>query len=339
MARNYIDWSNKRGNSSNVLGERPHVTNSVNGTKRYYSSVDAEIYFGDLFIDEVTSIEWAVQQQAMPIYGYNSYCFDDMAVGTRLVQGQFAVNFTKAGFLHELQKNTSLPRIARKIYGQDNKVESYFTDDFRKRLNMPVWDGGFDIVVGFGDHSKSTSSLANTMYKTYLVLDCCQITGSMVQLDYNGIPVQEIYTFMARDIKYNTATESEKDPTHGQVDNEVTRPVLETSKVFHVEAKKTTIKIKSLNKTVLQSANISITTPLEDQSLKVAIGMGTNSEGELVAVLDANKTLALTKEIEKNNLTKLKVRATIVYYDKTATSSNNGTLKSIENVDFEIKRS
>ena len=347
MARNYNNWSNKRGASDNALNERPHVTTTVNGDKRYYSSIDAEIYFGDLFIDEVTSIEWAIQQQAMPIYGYNSYCFDDMALGTRLVQGQFAVNFIKAGFLHELQKNTSLPRIARKLYGADKKVESYFSDEFRKRLNMPVWDGGFDIVVGFGDHDKSSSSLANTMYKTFLVLDCCQITGSMVQLDCNGIPVQEIYTFMARDIKYNTATPDEKDPTHGKEENVVLKPQLDVHGTFDMAsayAAKTTpptattpIRIKSLNKTTLQSASLSIVTPFEDKSLNVLIGMAAGADGQLIAVMEKDKTKALRAEIDKKNLTVIKVRVDIKYYEKTATSSNNGVLKSTVYLDFEIK--
>lgn len=339
MARDYMNWNSSnpnRDSSVKSLGERPHVTNTVNGSKRYYSSVDAEIYFGDMFIDEVTEIQWAIQQQAMPIYGYNSYCFDDMALGSRLVQGQFAVNFTQAGFLTTIQKNKDLPRISRKLYGVDNKTESYFTDEFRQRLNMPVWDGGFDIVVGFGDHDKSNASLSNTMYSTYLVLDCCQITGSMVQLDYNGIPVQEIYTFMARDIKYNKATDTEKAPvtTPG---NTVDRPELDLIGVFDLTTDLCKVKILNKDKGKLQSARVNILTPLSNQSLKTVMELTSNEDGHLIANLNKDKTKALSSEITTKFLEVIKCQCVISYYNGTSTSSNNGIATHTQNIDFEIK--
>ena len=333
MARDIFEWNNQRGASTNKLEERPHVVNTVNGTKRYYSSVDAEIYFGDMFIDEVTSIEWAVQQQAMPIYGYNSYCFDDMAVGSRLVQGQFSVNFLKAGFLMQLQKNTELPRISRKLYGTDKAVDSYFTDDFRKRLNMPVWDGGFDIVVGFGDHDKTTKSLENTMYKTYLVLDCCQITGSMVQLDYNGIPVQEVYTFMARDIKYNTATDAEKNPTNEKEGAVVERPKLEVKGVLDISKDEAVFRLASKNSTVFQAAELCILSTVSDKSLMSKIILTNNKDGDLSVTLNKDKTKSLKSEIDKNSYKTIKVQASI----STFLPSTRKIKKDTGIYEFEIK--
>lgn len=325
MARNYITWNNTRGQSSYKLEERPHVTNNVNGTKRYYSSVDAEIYFGNIFIDEVTSITWTIQQQAMPIYGYNSYCFDDVAVGSRLVQGQFAVNFTKAGYLKELQEDSQFTRIARKLYGQDKAAESYFTQDYRKRLNTPVWDNGFDIVIGFGDQGKTTNSLENTMYKTYAILDCCQITGSMVQLDYNGEPVQEVYTFIARDIKYKKSTEAELNPSTDNgtdKENTVDRPTTNTY-IGVLDLVNGAIKIAANEKAKLSSATVTVMEDFEDKSLKAEMELGAMPGGELSVSLTKDKVKAFKTEIAKNELTKVKVKAQVRYIGVSSTSTEN----------------
>lgn len=325
MARNYITWNNNRGNSSNKLEERPHVTNNVNGNKRYYSSIDAEIYFGNIFIDEVTNITWTIQQQAMPIFGYNSYCFDDIAVGSRLVQGQFAVNFTKAGYLKELQEDSEFTRIARKLYGKDNKQESYFSQDYRKRLNMPVWDNGFDIVIGFGDQGKSVNSLENNMYKTYAILDCCQITGSMVQLDYNGEPVQEVYTFIARDIKYKKSTEAELNPSSDNGTNKehtVTRPTNYTY-IGVLDLANGAIKLTANERATLNSAVITVMDDVDDKSLKAPITLGSMPGGELSASLTKDKVKAFKNEISKNNMTQVKVKAEIQYIGVSSTSTEH----------------
>lgn len=325
MARNYITWNNTRGNTSYKLEERPHVTNNVNGNKRYYSSVDAEIYFGDIFIDEVTSITWSIQQQAMPIYGYNSYTFDDIAVGARLVQGQFAVNFTKAGYLKDLQEDSQFTKIARKLYGKDNEAKSYFTQDYRRRLNMPMWDKGFDIVIGFGDQEKNTNNLQNNMYQTYAILDCCQITGSMVQLDYNGEPIQEVYTFIARDIKYKKATEAEFNPsTDNGTDEEIVinRPTTNTY-IGVLDLVNGAIKLIANEKANLNSAIITVMEDVEDKSLKTPITLGSMPGGELSAALSKDKIKAFKTEINKSNLTKIKVKAEVKYIGVSSTSTES----------------
>lgn len=65
--------------------------------KRYFSSIDAEIYFGDIFIDDINSISYEVVEKILPIYGFNSRKFDFLLQGTRIIQGQFTINFTKSG--------------------------------------------------------------------------------------------------------------------------------------------------------------------------------------------------------------------------------------------------
>lgn len=199
--RGTTNWSTQR-NSTERLRHRPHIVNTSNSRGedyiQYYSSLDADIVFGDVFIDEVVSITWQVQQQAMPIFGYNSYTFDDIAVGSRMISGQFTVNFIEANYLSRVQSVMST--ISRKTYGADKPAVSSFSSTERQLRNMPIWDKGFNIVVGYGEKNNSSAS----EYKQVIVLDCCQLTGCQQQLDYNGEPITETYSFIARDMQYTS---------------------------------------------------------------------------------------------------------------------------------------
>ena len=197
--RGSTNWSTKR-NSSERLRHRPHISNTSNsrgeGYVQYYSSLDADILFGGIFIDEVVNISWQVQQNAMPIFGYNSYTFDDIAVGSRLVQGSFTINFTEANYLTRVLQ--TMTTISRKMYGEDVPATSSFTVTDKKIRNTPIWDKGFDIVVGYGEKKNRGAS----EYDQVVMLDCCQLTGVTQQLDYNGEPILESYSFVARDMKF-----------------------------------------------------------------------------------------------------------------------------------------
>lgn len=197
--RGSTNWSTKRS-SSERLRHRPHISNTSNsrgeGYVQYYSSLDADILFGGIFIDEVVNISWQVQQNAMPIFGYNSYTFDDIAVGSRLVQGSFTINFTEANYLTRVLQ--TMTTISRKMYGEDVPATSSFTATDKKIRNTPIWDKGFDIVVGYGEKKNRGAS----EYDQVVMLDCCQLTGVTQQLDYNGEPILESYSFVARDMKF-----------------------------------------------------------------------------------------------------------------------------------------
>lgn len=191
------NWNSARGSSGQKLSNIPPIRSTVNGKVRYYSSIDAELYFGDIFIDDITNIAWSVQQQSLPIYGYNSYTFDDIAVGSRIIQGQFAVNFTQKNFLTALQKDNDFKKISRRTYGEDNPINN----SSKSQLKKPMWDSGFDIVICLGETKAEAISNNNNAYGTYLILTCVQLTSSSIQLDYNGDPIQEMYSFIAKDIK------------------------------------------------------------------------------------------------------------------------------------------
>jgi len=67
--------------------------------QEYYSSSQACIYFGDIWIDEITGIQYQIEHSKTPIYGYASTLYDAMVRGPLLVRGSFTINFKEAGYL------------------------------------------------------------------------------------------------------------------------------------------------------------------------------------------------------------------------------------------------
>lgn len=59
--------------------------------EEYYSSTDTQIKMDDEEQTEIGYINYTVQEQLKPLYGYASRTFDDVAVGNRIVTGMFKV--------------------------------------------------------------------------------------------------------------------------------------------------------------------------------------------------------------------------------------------------------
>lgn len=193
-----VPISNNRYNYSAMgarLGDRTVTSQIVDG-KRYFSSLDAEIYFGDKYIDEIVQVQWAIEQSTLPLYGYNSYTFDDIAVGARQISGMFVINFTKANFMYEvLDGLTAICRSsfnAVEDFGGKLKWDSYF-----EKEHSAAWDRSFNIRVGYGDYNKKGTQT------TSLVLQCVQITGCQQMLGIDGSPIGEVYSFIAKDIRHD----------------------------------------------------------------------------------------------------------------------------------------
>lgn len=55
--------------------------------EEYYSSTDTKIYIEGVEQTEIAYINYSLQEQLKPIYGYASSTFDDVAIGNRIVTG------------------------------------------------------------------------------------------------------------------------------------------------------------------------------------------------------------------------------------------------------------
>lgn len=91
--------------------------------EEYFSGCDITIYFGDVFISEISGIEFTLQEKVNPIYGYASRTFDAVARGSRIVTGSFKIPFREAGYIEAALShianadNGSAPEIAYKMGG------------------------------------------------------------------------------------------------------------------------------------------------------------------------------------------------------------------------------
>jgi hypothetical protein len=68
----------------------------------YYSGADVRIYFRDIWIDEINNLQFTLQENVAPIFGYCSTTWDKVARGTRHVQGSFTINFKESYYLHSV---------------------------------------------------------------------------------------------------------------------------------------------------------------------------------------------------------------------------------------------
>lgn len=70
--------------------------------EEYFSGADVRIYFGDVWVDEVVSLQFTLMENVAPIFGYASYTWDAVARGARQIQGSFRINFKESYYLHSI---------------------------------------------------------------------------------------------------------------------------------------------------------------------------------------------------------------------------------------------
>lgn len=93
----------------------------------YFSIFDISIYFGGVFIDEITSLQFSMQEQILPMYGYNDYRFRHVAHGNRLIQGMFSINFKEAYYIPAVLENinTNSKPFTHELWAQEDIEEIY----------------------------------------------------------------------------------------------------------------------------------------------------------------------------------------------------------------------
>ena len=70
--------------------------------EEFFSGADVVVYFGDVWLADITSLQFALMENVRPIYGYASYTWDAVKRGTRLIQGRFSIAFKEAGYLYRV---------------------------------------------------------------------------------------------------------------------------------------------------------------------------------------------------------------------------------------------
>ena len=166
------------------------VVNTYKGSelvqKRYFSSIDTDVYFGDLLIDEMVAFDFVIEERKIPIYGYNNFVPKRIITGQKAIQGSFAINFTRSYDMHYILEN-----VAESLYATEYEEAQFFCADDNKAL----FDKGFDITISYGDDKGEQSYNSCTQ-----TLVGCYITSYRQAFDTSGEPILDMYTFIAKDL-------------------------------------------------------------------------------------------------------------------------------------------
>jgi hypothetical protein len=71
----------------------------------YFTSAQVRLYIGNLFIDQLHTIQYALQQNNVPLFGYCSEFPDAYGRGRSIIQGQIVVNYVHQGYLYSALRN------------------------------------------------------------------------------------------------------------------------------------------------------------------------------------------------------------------------------------------
>lgn len=131
---------------SREIGSRPNPLDLGNPKQiydyDYFSGANVSIYFGDILVDEITSITYSLRQDKRPVYGYSSYNWDFMAKGTTIVDGSFTINFKESAYLHVVMKHLGKVSKAARISGISPKER-----DTRNKQNNQIIKENVERVV------------------------------------------------------------------------------------------------------------------------------------------------------------------------------------------------
>ena len=177
--------------------------------KKYYSDTSVELYFNGHWIEDVNTIQWQINRQVQPLFGYNSFIYDDVALGNRIIQGMFMINFTEPDYLNkvigqtkiEAQENTdtvSYETLSQKQYTTEITIDGTKTSFIKNPEHATIWSPRFDIDVVFGESDVLGGSV---ILPKHIVLWDCVLASSGLSASTNDGVLQEMYHFIARDFK------------------------------------------------------------------------------------------------------------------------------------------
>ena len=182
--------------------------------KRYYSILDAELYFGNEYVEDVHDCNWRISQNVQPLFGYNSYTYDELARGSRLISGNFTIVFTSPNYLFSIlsaanKANITLvenmasydvPKLSETVEAVQ-RTSAYGQRESGHHAAM--WPQDFDIDIIFGEKTGAGDPV-------HVIILGCAITGcqQMLSASGSGAPpaIMEQYSFIAQDIRTSVLT-------------------------------------------------------------------------------------------------------------------------------------
>lgn len=156
--------------------------------EEFFSGADVVIYFGDVWVADLTGFNFSLTETIKPVFGYASHTWDAVKRGIRIINGQFRIAFKDSGYLFTIldkiaeAKERAVPDLAHMFSGmqlagwQANALRTIeadisaasqyettvWTEPFQpelkeKRKRRPFFDKnlklnkyGFDIYISYG---------------------------------------------------------------------------------------------------------------------------------------------------------------------------------------------
>lgn len=202
---------NTPGYQNYVIDTQKSITGVVDSSvyKKYYSDISAELYFNGHWFEDISAVQWQVQRQTYPLFGYNSFIYDDVALGNRIIYGAFTINFTEPDKLSKIIAQSKISAEANnntasyETYSQIQQETKITIDGTATNLignpaHATIWSPRFDIDIVFGESDKIGSSI---ILPKHIILWDCHLMGSQIGMATNDGVLQESYQFLARDFK------------------------------------------------------------------------------------------------------------------------------------------
>lgn len=96
--------SNPMANRDMGYVDRSVVSSNENPGEKYktdyYAGCQVAIFMGDIWLSDISTIQYNATQNKKPFWGYKSKKFDLVAQGTQLIEGVFSMNYTHTNFLN-----------------------------------------------------------------------------------------------------------------------------------------------------------------------------------------------------------------------------------------------
>lgn len=146
--------------------------------EEYFSGSDVNVYMGDTWVEDLTGLSFTLQEQVNPVFGYQSYTWDAVSRGSRLVQGSFRLAFRESSYLHRILEHVgslgdgASPRIAYQMGDTGTKpkwlaktketieelIERSNGEDISPSVSSSAWP-----VMRIGDSGESVGALQDVI--------------------------------------------------------------------------------------------------------------------------------------------------------------------------------
>lgn len=197
---------NTPGYTNYVVGVNKNLSGAVSSAilKRYYSSIDAEIYFNGEWIEDIANINWQINQRTQPLYGYNSYIWDDVAQGNRIITGAFTINVTNTRSMENAIANGNSGIVNTEAPADFEDIEKFLVQSeaeisqnegtvYSNPAHFNIWTDKFDIDIVCGESNEMSG------FPLHIILKDCYIQTSAEIKDKNGDVSSRAHFFIARD--------------------------------------------------------------------------------------------------------------------------------------------